>query len=114
MKLIARVTLRAGGVRHPPGSVVEIDSEREAASLIERDFARPAPESEPEPEPVAIPGTLGEVATLVSDGAGTPAPDIVDISPDFIEADATERVAEPGQTLPEITGTRQTKSKRLK
>lgn len=39
MKLIAKVTIRSGGVRYGPGSVVEIDSDGEAASLIERGFA---------------------------------------------------------------------------
>lgn len=43
MKLIAKVTIRSGGVKYGPGSVVEIGSESEAASLIERGFATEAP-----------------------------------------------------------------------
>lgn len=44
--VIAQVTIKAGGVYHPPGSVVAISTQEEADGLVDRGFAEYAGELE--------------------------------------------------------------------
>lgn len=48
--VIGQVTLKAGGVYHPPGSVVTIEDPEEAKDLVDRGFAEWAGESASGPE----------------------------------------------------------------
>ena len=85
MKLIAKVTLRAGGESHPPGAEVTIDDERECARLIAGGFAVEAVATEA--EAVSTPETSADVAIeaepdgslsdeLTGDGSGEALPEI--------------------------------------
>ncbi len=71
MRVAALVTLVDGEGSHPPGSTVEVE-DGEAAVLVRRGFARPAPAEEAplpaeEPAPAAepAPAELDRVAAIV-------------------------------------------------
>lgn len=98
MKLIAKVTLRVGGERLPPGAEVVIDDERECARLIDRGFAVEAAANETEAN------AFEQIASAMPDVEYAPALErsATDAAPD---GSLSEELTGDGsgEALPEIT-----------
>ena len=107
MKLIAKVTLRAGGESHPPGAEVTIDDERECARLIAGGFASGAPANETEAN------AFEQIASAMPDVECAPALErsATDAAPD---GSLSEELSGDGsgEALPEITNPERPKARK--
>ncbi len=98
MKLIARVTLRAGRQKYPPGAEVIIDDERECARLIAGGFAAEAPAN------VTTENAFEQMASAMPDVEYAPALErsAIESAPDGSLSNELSG-DESGEALPEIT-----------
>ncbi len=69
--LIAQVTMQAGRVSFPPGSVVPIETEAEAVKLVQRGRAEFAAGSEPEAPEGDLPADIPARGDLIAAGITT-------------------------------------------
>lgn len=102
--VIAQVTLVAGGVYHPPGSIVAIPTHKEASDLVARGFAEWA--GEEAADDLLVAGTVAAGADVDYGGEGEIATGLPDSFPgaDALRAAGFEDVADVPRTLDELLG----------